>query len=137
LHGTYLAAERWLKEHKVYGLVPNNVVSKLLVALVTYSLVNVTWVFFRAKTFASAMSMLAAMAGMHGGAAAVLPTVKIVETVVCIIGLLLAQWHMRDKTLENVVMDSPVALVAGAWACMTFAIIIAQGTGDAFIYFQF
>ena len=81
--------------------------------------------------------VLGAMAGLNAHADAVLPTVKILETVVCIAGLLFTQWYMRDRTLEDVVTQSSPRLVAAAWACMAFAIIITQGRGDAFIYFQF
>jgi alginate O-acetyltransferase complex protein AlgI len=44
---------------------------------------------------------------------------------------------MRDKTLEDVITRSSPRLVAAVWACMAFAIIITQGRGNAFIYFQF
>jgi hypothetical protein len=77
------------------------------------------------------------MAGLHANAAAVLPTVKILETLVCIAGILIAQWYMRDRTLEDLVTQSSPQLLATAWSCMAFAIIITQGRGDAFIYFQF
>jgi alginate O-acetyltransferase complex protein AlgI len=137
LHGAYLAAERWLKQAAVRWTLLSSLASKLLLALVTYTLVNVTWVFFRAKTLPAAMTMLGAMAGLHPHAAAVLPTVKILETVVCVVGLLSAQWYMRDRTLEDVVTQAPPLLVATAWASMAFVIIITQGRGNAFIYFQF
>jgi alginate O-acetyltransferase complex protein AlgI len=137
LHGAYLAAERWLKQVAVRWRLPKGVAFKLLLALVTYALINVAWVFFRAKTLSAAIAMLGAMAGLHSHATALLPTVKILETVVCAAGLLAAQWYLRDRTLEETVTQSPPLVVATAWACMAFAIIITQGTGDAFIYFQF
>jgi alginate O-acetyltransferase complex protein AlgI len=137
LHGVYLAAERWLKEIAARWRLPRGIAFKLLPALLTYILVNVTWVLFRAKTLGAALAMLAGMAGVHAHADAVLPTVKILETVVCLAGLLGAQWYMRERTLEDVVTKAPPLLIAAAWASMAFLIIIAQGKGDAFIYFQF
>jgi hypothetical protein len=44
---------------------------------------------------------------------------------------------MRSRTLESVVARAPAAAVSMVWALMAFAIIIAQGSGSAFIYFQF
>ena len=44
---------------------------------------------------------------------------------------------MRNVSLEAVVARAPwwlTGLVAGA---MLFAVIVAQGSGEAFIYFQF
>lgn len=137
LHGACLAAERCLKRAAIRWNLPSPLAFKLLFGLITYALVNLTWVLFRAKTLPAAMAMLGAMAGLHAHAAAVLPTVKILETVLCAAGLLSAQWYMRDKTLENVVAQAPPLLVASAWVGMAFAIVITQGTGDAFIYFQF
>lgn len=137
IHGAYLAAERWLKQAAGRRTFLNGAACKLLLALVTYTLVNVAWVFFRAKTLPAAVAMLGAMAGLHAHAAAVLPTVKILETAVCLAGLLSAQLYMRDRSLEDVVTQASPRLVTAAWACMAFAIIITQGAGSAFIYFQF
>jgi alginate O-acetyltransferase complex protein AlgI len=36
-----------------------------------------------------------------------------------------------------VLARAPAALLAGVWAALAFAIIIEQGAGNAFIYFQF
>jgi alginate O-acetyltransferase complex protein AlgI len=137
LHGAYLAVERWLNQAAARWTFLRGLGFKLLQALLTYTLVNVAWVLFRAKTLSAAMAMLAAMAGLHSHAAALLPTVKILETVVCVVGLLSAHWYMRDRTLEEVVTLASPRLLATAWSCMAFAIIITQGRGDAFIYFQF
>lgn len=137
LHGVYLAVERWFKQVKIRWRPLSGVASKLVLALLTYGLVNITWVFFRAKTVSGAIAMLGAMAGRHANSTAVLPTEKILEVVICIAALLFAHWYMRDKTLEDVVTRTSPPVLATAWVCMAFAIIITQGTGDAFIYFQF
>jgi alginate O-acetyltransferase complex protein AlgI len=44
---------------------------------------------------------------------------------------------MRERTLESVVARTPAPALSVVWALMAFAIIIAQGEGSAFIYFQF
>lgn len=137
LHGLFLAAERGLKRAALRWTFLRAVAFNVLLVLVTYTLVNVAWVLFRAKNLPAAIAILAGMAGLHPHAAAVLPTVKILETVVCTVGLLSAQWYMRNRTLENVLTQASPRLIATAWACMMFAIIITQGRGNAFIYFQF
>lgn len=57
LHGLYLAAERWLKarlgNNPLWGTLP----AQIILAFVTYFLVNIAWVFFRAPDFASAWRM--------------------------------------------------------------------------------
>ncbi len=44
---------------------------------------------------------------------------------------------MRDTTLEAVVERTPGWIIAALWSAMLFAIITSQGSGNAFIYFQF
>jgi D-alanyl-lipoteichoic acid acyltransferase DltB (MBOAT superfamily) len=137
VHGAYLCIERWITQRMARRRFPSGPAFKLLLVLVTYTLLQITWVFFRSKDFPSTISMLGAMLGLHAQPAAVLPTVKIIETLVCSVGLLSVHWYMRDRTLEDVITQSSPRLVAVVWACMAFAIIIAQGRGNAFIYFQF
>ncbi len=48
-----------------------------------------------------------------------------------------AHWLMRGRTLEIAIARTPAPMVSAVWALMAFAIVIAQGTGNAFIYFQF
>jgi alginate O-acetyltransferase complex protein AlgI len=52
-------------------------------------------------------------------------------------GLVFTHWRMRDQTLEMAIARMPVAVLSGIWALMLFAIVISQGSGNAFIYFQF
>jgi alginate O-acetyltransferase complex protein AlgI len=44
---------------------------------------------------------------------------------------------MRERTLETAIARTPAAVVSVGWAAMLFAIVITQGSGNAFIYFQF
>jgi alginate O-acetyltransferase complex protein AlgI len=44
---------------------------------------------------------------------------------------------MRTRTLESVLARTPAPLLTGAWMLLAFAIVIEQGAGNAFIYFQF
>ena len=63
LHGLYLSAERWLKA-RFKGFTPGRA-TLVGLALLTFLLVNITWVFFRAKTFAGAGVVLKGMAGLQ------------------------------------------------------------------------
>ena len=72
LHGIYLSAERALRA-RFSGYRPGPVVFGLL-GLLTYTLVNVTWVFFRAKTFGKAWTVLRGMAGQNLAPRPILPT---------------------------------------------------------------
>ena len=137
LHGAFLALERWLKGAFGERRWPNGRMFELGLIVLTFLVINVTWIFFRATTFTEALSILSSMIGLHAGAAAVLPTVKILETVLCIAGVLLAHWGMRHQKLEDVVTRTPAVVLVAILVCMAFAVTITQGRGDAFIYFQF
>ncbi len=137
MHGAFLCSERWLKRATAHWTVPAWVKCDVLLLLGTFTLISITRVFFRSKTLNGALSMLGAMFYLHPGAAASLPTVQILETALCISAILIAHWYMRDRELETLVTRAPRVLVGAAWSCMAFLIIITQGSGDAFIYFQF
>ena len=135
LHGIYLAVERVLRA-RFADYRPGPLVFVLL-GLLTYALVNVTWVFFRAKTFGKAWTVLRGMFWQNGAARPLLPTFSLISVVVIVGGLVLTHWLMRARTLETVVARTPAAVVCLVWALMAFLIVIAQGSGNAFIYFQF
>jgi D-alanyl-lipoteichoic acid acyltransferase DltB (MBOAT superfamily) len=137
LHGLYLAVERWLKERFYYLKLHERTAFKIAAAVLTYALVNVTWVFFRADSFPVAWRMLRSMVGANAGMKAVLPTVHIVQTVAVIGAILVAHWTMRERRLEAVVARMPWWLIGAVWGAMAFLIIITQDEGHAFIYFQF
>ena len=109
----------------------------MALGLLTYTLVNVTWVFFRAKTFGKAWLVLRGMVGQNAATRPILPTFTLLSVAAIVGGILLTHWLMRSRTLEAVVARAPASLVGVVWALMAFAIIIAQGDGSAFIYFQF
>jgi alginate O-acetyltransferase complex protein AlgI len=135
LHGSYLIAERKLRER--FSSVQLGPLGLLAVGLLTYLLVNLTWVFFRAKDFPIAWQLLRGMLGLNGAAKPMLSTVFIVS-VSCIVTLLVGtHWYMRERTLESVLARAPPVLIGLLWGFMAFAIVISQGRGNAFIYFQF
>jgi len=142
LHGIYLAAERWIRER--YGdarlggaRVADRWGFRIGMALLTYGLVNLTWVYFRAPDFGTAWRLTRSMLGLSTGGALVLPTDYVVRVVLVTVGMLVVHWTMRSRRLEEVASRTPWWVLGGAWAAMAFAIVITQGGGDAFIYFQF
>jgi len=135
LHGIYLAGERALRK-RFSGFRPNAWML-LVLGLLTYTLINVTWVFFRAKTFSRAWVVLRGMAGSNTKAAPLLTAESLIVVAAIITGLVTTHWLMRSRTLESVLARAPAAVLACTWAVMGFAIIATQGNGNAFIYFQF
>ena len=138
LHGLYLMFERAVRgrarheAERAMGLG-----QKILLALLTYLAVDITWVFFRAQDFGTAWNLLRSMAGLNTGGAAVLPTIHVLLAGVGIVVLLIVQFLMRDRSLESVAARTPRWLYGVTWAALLFLLIITQGGGGSFIYFQF
>jgi alginate O-acetyltransferase complex protein AlgI len=137
LHGLYLATERWIRSKTGVAGDPAGPWNRFALALLTYFLVNITWVFFRATDFAGAARILQGMAGLVSDAKAVLPTIFIIKVAVIITGIVATHWLMRMRTLEEVVSRTPWWLTGLIAAVMLWAVIVTQGSGQAFIYFQF
>jgi alginate O-acetyltransferase complex protein AlgI len=110
---------------------------KLLLGLATYAGVCLTWVFFRATDFSTASRLVHAMVGLLPSGDPLLTTLTLVKVGSVSAGLLLAHWSLRDTSVEAVVARMPYWLVITLWTLMLGAIILTQGNGNAFIYFQF
>jgi alginate O-acetyltransferase complex protein AlgI len=135
LHGLYLVAERRIRA--LFAGYRPGPLALFGLGLLTYMLVNLTWVFFRARDFTVGWQVLRGMLGLNGGAKPILPTVFIVAVAVIMPLLVAVHWYMRDRTLESTLARVPPAVIALAWGLMAFLIVISQGAGNAFIYFQF
>ena len=135
LHGLYLAVERFLRGR--FGGYRPGPLAFVCLGLLTFMLVNLTWVFFRAKTFGKAWSVLGGMFGQHANARPILSYFSLIAAAAIVGAIVSTHWFMRARTLESVVARTHPAALCAAWALMAFAIVIAQGEGSAFIYFQF
>ncbi len=93
--------------------------------------------FFRAQNFGSAWEMVQSMLLLNADGAAVLPQIYLLQAGIGIALLLVTQFLMRDRTLEGVAAKTPGWLFSLTWAVLLFTLIITQGGGSSFIYFQF
>ncbi|MEO8999307.1 MAG: MBOAT family O-acyltransferase [Rhodanobacter sp.] len=134
LHGIYLSAERRLRQ-RFPGYRPGPV-ALVALGLLTWTLINITWVFFRAHSFGKAWSVLRGMAGANV-AVPIMPTMYLVTTVLIVAGVVAAHWQMRQRTIEWVLQRVSAIPLAVALGLMMFLVVITQGSGSAFIYFQF
>jgi alginate O-acetyltransferase complex protein AlgI len=137
LHGFFLAAERWFRRRFGGLSLMRSRATRLGAVLATYVLVNITWVFFRSPDFATAWRLLGSMTGLVADGAAILPTIRVIEVALVVSAIIAIHWSMRDRTLADLVERTPWWLTSVAWAGMLFSILVTQGGGDAFIYFQF
>lgn len=137
LHGIYLAVERFLVSRLGHQQIWKRWLPRIFLGFLTYFLVNITWVFFRAGDFDTAMRMIDTMLTFDLAGKKVLPTVDIIQVTVVISTILVIHWLMRDKHLHEVANKLPSWLFGLLWGLALWLIIISQGQSDAFIYFQF
>lgn len=134
LHGIYLVVERILKNKIHIKIGPYN---GIILALLTYTLVNFTWVFFRAREFSTAKNMIASMLFMNSEGEKILYAFDIIKVFSVITILFICHWVMRNTSMKEVSLKTPTWILGIAWAVMFFLIVISQGSGEQFIYFQF
>src|SRR3954465_1234580 len=137
LHGSYLAIERLLRAFIHEAAWAEHFAVKALIGLTTYVAVLVAWVYFRASDFQTASRLIGGMFGRHANGEAILATREILQVGIVTFFLLLAHWTLRDISLEAAVARLPRWIVTTAWFLMACAIIVTQGSSNAFIYFQF
>jgi D-alanyl-lipoteichoic acid acyltransferase DltB (MBOAT superfamily) len=137
LHGLYLAVERFLREAVPEQAWFRSLWFRVAMALLTYFLVNITWVYFRAQTLGEAATMLASMFALAPKPEKVLYWSEIAPALIVVAGMVFAHWRMRATTLEAVAEATPKWLLAAVLAFMLFMLVVTQGSDSAFIYFQF
>lgn len=156
LHGLFLAAEKMIQDmNKVRTLqvaeeravvlqgiaaprfLKNAFSSNLFIALLTFFLVNVTWVFFRSPDFSTAWRLLTSMFTEVKGGAVLLTTLTIIKIIVIISLMLVCHWIMRNRKLIPVASKMPWWIIGIIWAAMAVLLMLSQESTNSFIYFQF
>jgi alginate O-acetyltransferase complex protein AlgI len=134
LHGLYLIVERILR-HKIK--LKLNLFSGIIMALLTYALVNITWVFFRAREFDTAKNIITSMFFINEDGEKILETFDIIKALSVITLLFTCHWLMRNTSMKAVSQKISPWVLGVVWAMLFFLIVIAQGNSEQFIYFQF
>jgi len=134
LHGTYLILERFQRKYIPFEITKRN---GIFLAFTTFTCVNITWVFFRAKEFATAKHMISSMFYLNSEGEKILQSFDIVKIMIIIAILFLTHWFMRNTSVKEVSKKLSPIVLGFVWSIMVFFIVIAQGSGEQFIYFQF
>ncbi len=165
LHGIYLSVERMLRPRgissedlqagervptvtviephitKQASLAPaffqKKSVKNFMLALLTFFLVNVTWVFFRATDFTTAWRLLGSMFGGTKEGIAILPTIGIYKVAIVVTLMFFSHWFLRNTSVLQVAQKMKWWAVSLVWAFMLILLILSQESSGSFIYFQF
>jgi alginate O-acetyltransferase complex protein AlgI len=111
--------------------------TNFFLALCTFFLINVTWVFFRSPDFTSAWRLLHSMFIRNSTGAAILSWVDISKISLIIVALVISHWLMRNTMVLKVTAKMPWWLLGIVWASMLVLISLSQNATSSFIYFQF
>jgi alginate O-acetyltransferase complex protein AlgI len=139
LHGLYLWIEKFIKDKRI---VTDDVTPKsssyiqFIYALFTFMLINITWVFFRADTFAKSWGLLQSMFGFADGKP-LLTTLAILKVAIIMPILVGFHWFLRNTKVLNVAYKLSWIWLSIFWSVMLLLLIWAQESGSSFIYFQF
>ena len=133
-HGTYLILERLQSQYLPFKITKWN---GMFLAFTTFTCVNITWVFFRAREFETAWNMIRSMFYLNSDGTKVLQTFDIIKVLTLIAILFVTHWFMRNTSVKEVSLKTSPVILGIAWSIMFFLIAIAQGSGEQFIYFQF
>ncbi len=162
LHGLYLCVEKLIQDRQIRKkliVVPIEIKNKeevrtqsilmaprfltkiwppkFLYALLTFFLINVTWVFFRATDFTSAWRLLSSMFGQVTNGAALLSTLSILKVSIITVLLVGCHWLMRNTRVLTVANKTPWWLLGIVWAIILILLMLSQESTGSFIYFQF
>jgi alginate O-acetyltransferase complex protein AlgI len=156
LHGFYLWVEKFILEFRkapvpqvatiqiggnVSGVPVTNTKKKIsgnfLLALFTFFLINVTWVFFRAPDFTSAWRLLHSMFYHVPKATVLLTTLSIIKVSIIVTAMVIIHWFMRNTRVLIVAEKMPWWLLGLIWTVLLLLLIWSQESSSSFIYFQF
>ena len=107
------------------------------IALFTFFLINVTWIFFRASTFTKAWDLLKSMFGFVNKAEPMLTTLAMIKVAVIVTFMVLFHWIMRNTKITDTIPKLPWWIVGIIWAVILILLIWSQESSSSFIYFQF
>ncbi len=158
LHGLYLSVERMFKDYSikkqltskkesagrkvaVASLMPEVTigqgVKKFILALLTFLVVSITWVFFRSPDFDTAIRILLSMFGAIPVQIPALTTIAMIKVGVVTVAMLGIHWLMRDTSVSKVSSRMPWWVLGLGWSVMLILLILTQKSSSSFIYFQF
>ena len=137
LHGFYLIFERGLKKLPWPAWTYQPLPARLMLATLTFFLVCLAWVFFRADDLASAKNLVTVMMGAQGGERLIPDTAMSWVTIICLALLLVIHWLLRDTDIRQWLDRLPWPVKSLLMASMLLLIILTPGDNRAFIYFQF
>lgn len=135
LHGIYLVVERGLRHIFKDADFFQKTGMRLVLVLITYFFLCITWVFFRAEDFASAFALISTM--FYPGEGNLVDQGEIYQVLIISFLLLWVHWKLRESSLEAFMGNLPWWIRGVAISFILILLALAPSDERAFIYFQF
>ncbi len=135
LHGIYLVVERGLRHIFKDADFFQQTGMRLVLVLITYFFLCITWVFFRAEDFASAFALISTM--FYPGEGNLVDQGEIYQVLIISFLLLWVHWKLRESSLEAFMGNLPWWIRGVAISFILILLALAPSDERAFIYFQF
>lgn len=136
-HGVIISVTHWLTQSAIGRWMDahNNVLTRAFKMLVTFYLVVIGWVFFRATSFDNAFTLLAQMHGVNAPPPAPAGTGTVMALVIA--GLVFM--HVMDALLQRYkkALETRLWLLVPILVIGFFIFLLVGDSGHDFIYFQF
>ena len=136
LHGLYLVIEKALRT-RLGDVIRLNEITRVLIMIMTFLIISVTWVFFRARSMHDALLIIANLfTRAQGQLLFDVTDIRIVYATI----ILLVTWHIysRNKSIEHVFSFMPGMLrVVILFGMIMTMYLFSAGDDRAFIYYQF
>ncbi len=136
LHGIFLVLERRLKLSIGDARWASSLPARLGAMLLTYALVCLAWVFFRASDMRSATHLAKTM-WLGGRSLGLLGPVDYVVVCGLTFALLALHWFTRERSLADVWSRTPGWARVLVLTSLILMVCLSGGDNRAFIYFQF
>lgn len=137
LHGLYLVIEHKLSVYVNHQKELSSI-TKVLLMIMTFLVISLTWVFFRAENLQDVMAVFSNLKGTELNAKPLLSGSEIGWAIGSMVALVSWQIYIRNQSIEEFFARQHAVIRGLILASMiTSVFLFASGDDRAFIYFQF
>jgi D-alanyl-lipoteichoic acid acyltransferase DltB (MBOAT superfamily) len=137
LQGVFMGVERILQKRYSKLKISNSHYAQIFLMLLTFSLFNLTGIFFRSPGVMNALEMFKALFTIKTETIQLFTSTQAIFAFLVIISTLVIHWHLRNSSIEEGFSKLPDWMQSLLIAIMILGIILFPVKNNAFIYFQF
>lgn len=137
IHGLYLILERWVKSFSISKFLIQFKVVQLLMVLITFFLVMVAFVIFRAESIDQSLMIFKGMFNFSDGTSLIEWNLWTQIVTLAFAILFISQNILKKYEITHLIAIMPIAFKVLFLTSALVLISLSSGNSNAFIYFQF